>query len=100
MDQIPISNAVLTADTCLTAQFHTFLEIDHEINSTVNLPPPPPSADSRRVVVSNKQKYEHEVLFNCLVKLEQETIWLGELTIPTWPSRHDHSYSLGILIAN
>ena len=31
-----------------------------------------PSADSRRVVVSYKQKYVHEVLVNCLVKLAQE----------------------------
>ena len=51
----------LTADpvvaSSILAQLHTFLEIDHEINSTVNLPPPP-SADSRRDVVSFKQKYE------------------------------------------
>ena len=31
-----------------------------------------PSADSRRVVVSYKQKYVHEVLVNRLVKLAQE----------------------------
>ena len=31
-----------------------------------------PSADSRRVVVSYKQKHVHEVLVNCLVKLVQE----------------------------
>ena len=30
------------------------------------------SADSRRVVVSYKRKYVHEVLVNCLVKLAQE----------------------------
>ena len=40
----------------------------------------------RRVVVSNKQKYVHEVLVNCLCKLAQEKVWLGELT-----ARHDHS---------
>ena len=59
----------LTADTCLTAnpgvlrlipaQSHTFVKNDHEIISTANLLP---SADSRRVVVSYKQKYVHEVL--------------------------------------
>ena len=68
-----------TADTCLTADpgvasllpgcSHTFAEIDHEIVSTAILLP---SADSRRVVVSCKQKCVHEVLFNRLVKLAQE----------------------------
>ena len=36
---------------------------------------------SRRVVVSYKQKYVHEVLVNCLFKLAQEKVWLGELTV-------------------
>ena len=59
----------LTADTCLTANpgvtrsipalSHTFMEIDHEIISTVILLP---SADSRRVNVSYKPKYVQEVL--------------------------------------
>ena len=67
----------LTADTCLTAdpgvastiraRSHTFAEIDHEIIPTAILFP---STDSRRVVVSYKQKYVHEEL--CLVKLAQE----------------------------
>ena len=62
------------ADMCLTAdpgfaslipaRSHTFMEIDHEIISTSNLLP---SAYSRRVVVSYKQKYVHEVLVNNLV---------------------------------
>ena len=38
----------------ILAQSHTFAEIDHEIS--------PPLADSRRVGVSWKQKYVHEVL--------------------------------------
>ena len=69
----------LTADTCLTADpgvvtsipawSHTFAESDHEIISTAILLP---SADTRRVVVSCKQKYVHEVLVNCLVKLAQD----------------------------
>ena len=56
----------LTADTCLVVdpggvssipvQSHTFMEIDHEIISTVILFP---SVDSRRVVVSYKRKYVH-----------------------------------------
>ena len=41
----------------------------HEIISMVILLP---SADSRRVAVSYKRKYVHEVLVNCLVKLAQE----------------------------
>ena len=69
----------LTADTCLAADpgvvsliptlSHTFVEIDYEIISTAILVP---SADSRRVVVSYKRKYVHEVLVKCLVKLAQE----------------------------
>ena len=27
----------------------------------------------------------HEVLVNCLFKLAQEKVWLGELTVPQWP---------------
>ena len=42
---------------------------DHEIISMAILFP---SADSRRVVVSYKRKYVHEVPVNCLVKLAQE----------------------------
>ena len=53
----------------IPAWFHTFAEIDHEIISTATLLPSP---DSRRVVVSYKQKYMHKVLVNCLVKLAKE----------------------------
>ena len=35
--------------------------------------------------VSYKQKYVHELLVNCLFKLAQEEVWLGELTVPPWP---------------
>ena len=45
----------------IQAQSHTFMEIDHELISTVILLP---SADSRRVVVSYKQEYVHGVLVN------------------------------------
>ena len=64
------------------AQSHTFVEIDHEIISTVILLS---SNVSRRVVVSYKQKYVHKVhvLVNRLVKLAQEKVWLSELTVPT-----------------
>ena len=66
--------------TCLTAdpgvasliqtRFHTFLETVHEIISTVILLLS--LIHSRRVVVSYKRKYVHEVLVNRLVKLVQE----------------------------
>ena len=59
---------------------HTIVEIYHEISTAVLLP----SIDSRRVVVSYKQKYVHEVLFNHLVKLAKEKVWLGALTVQTW----------------
>ena len=53
----------------IPARSHTFVEIDHEINSSAILLP---LADSRRVAVNYKLKYVHEVLVNCLVKLSQE----------------------------
>ena len=46
-----------------------FRGVDHEIISTAILLP---SADLRRVVVSYKRKYVHEMLVNCLVKLVQK----------------------------
>ena len=61
---------------------HTFVEIVHEIISTAI---PLPSPDSRRVVVSYKKKYVHEVLVNFLVKLAQEKVWIGDLTVQTLP---------------
>ena len=67
------SVSCLIADPRVTSSIpawsHTFAEIDHEIISTAILLP---SADSRRVVVSYKQKYVHKVLVNHLVKLAQE----------------------------
>ena len=44
-----------------------------------------PSAVSKRVVVSYKWKYVHEVLVNRSVKLAKEKVWLGEQTVSTWP---------------
>ena len=86
----------LSADTCQTAdpevtssipaRSHTFVEIDHEIISTVILLP---SADLRRVIVRYKRQYVHEVLVhvNCvLVKLAKEKE-CGRVTLPwllTW----------------
>ena len=84
VDNVSAIDASLTPDprvvSLMLAKSHTFVEIDHEIISTAILIP---SAEhSRRVVVSYKRKYEHEVLVNCLSKLAQEKVWLGELTIP------------------
>ena len=71
----------LTADTWLTAdpgvaswipaRSHTFVEIGNEKNSKAILHF---SADSRRVIVSYKRKYVHEILVNRLVKLAQEKV--------------------------
>ena len=63
------SHAEPGVESLINTRSHTFVEIDHEINSTAILLP---SADSRRVVVSYKRKYVHEVLVNHLVKLSQE----------------------------
>ena len=74
-----VTGCVAQSVTCLTADpgvaglipawSHTFMEIDHEIISTVILLP---SIDLRMVIVSFKRKYVQEVLVNCLVKLAQE----------------------------
>ena len=63
----------------IPALSHTFVEIDHEIISTVILLP---SIHSRRVVVSYKRKYVHKLLVNRLIKPAQEKVWLSELTVP------------------
>ena len=79
-----IHDACLTADpgvaSSIPARSHTFVEIDHEIISTVILLLP--LIYSRRVVVSYKRKYVHELLVNRLFKPAQEKVWLGELTVP------------------
>ena len=53
----------------IPAQSHTFVEIDHEIISTVILLP---LLIQERVVVSHKRKYVHKILVNPLVKLAQK----------------------------
>ena len=78
------TDACLTADpgvaSSISARSHTFMEIDHEIISTVILLLP--LIYSRRVVVSYKRKYVHELLVNRLFKPAQEKVWLVELTVP------------------
>ena len=77
------TDACLTADpgvaSSIPARSHTFVEIveiDHEIISTVILLP---SAESFK---KGCCQYVHEVQVNCLFKLAQEKVWLGELTVP------------------
>ena len=41
-------------------------------------------------IVSYKQKYVHELLVKGLLKLAQEKVWVGEVTVP-----HNHSCWLG-----
>ena len=66
--------------SAIPVRSHTFVEIDHEIflRSFSSLP----LIYSRRVVVSYKRKYVHELLVNRLFKPAQEKVWLGELTVP------------------
>ena len=76
---INIPVRVTQSVTCLIAErgvastvpirSNTFAEIDHLIISTAILLP---SAYPRRVVVSYKREYVHEVLVNCLVQLADE----------------------------
>ena len=60
------TDACLTADpgvaSSIPARYHTFVEIDHEIISTVILLLP--LIYSRKVVVSYKRKYVHKLLVN------------------------------------
>ena len=90
MGRVAQSVVCLATDACLTAdpgvassiqvRSHTFVEFDHEMISTVILLPS--AAHSRRIVVSYKRKYVHELLVNRLFKPAQEKVWLGELTVP------------------
>ena len=78
------TDACLIADpgvaSLIPARYHAFVEIDHEIISTVILLLP--LIYSRRVVVSYKRKYVHRLLVNRLLKPAQEKVWLSELTVP------------------
>ena len=67
--------SVLCSDPWVASSIpaRSFVEIYHEIISTVILLP---FAESfKKVVVSYKQKYVHEVHVNCLAKLVQEQVW-------------------------
>ena len=85
MGRGPIAQLVasLTADprvvSSIPAHSHTSVENDCEFVYGLS----PSSTDSRRVVV--KQKYVQEELVKRICKFAQEKVWLGELTISTWP---------------
>ena len=79
----------LATDACLTAnpgvassipvRSHTFVEIDHEMISTVILLP---SADSfKKGCCQLQAKVCARILVNRWFKPAQEKVWLGELTI-------------------
>ena len=73
----------LTADpgvaSSIPALSNTFVEIDHEIISTFILLP---SAESCKKGCQLQEKVYMYWLYNCLFKLGQEKVWLGELTVP------------------
>ena len=78
------TDACLTADpgvaSSILARYHTFVEIDHEIISTVILLP---SADLfKKGCCQLQRKYVHKLLVNRLLKPAQEKVWLSELTVP------------------
>ena len=77
------TDACLTADpgvaSSIPARYHTFVEIDHEIISTVILLLP--LIYSRRVVSVTSESV-HKLLVNRLLKPAQEKVWLSELTVP------------------
>ena len=64
----------------IPARSHTFVEIDHEIISTVILHP---SADSfKKGCCQLQAKVCAQVLVNRLFKPAQAKVWLDELTVP------------------
>ena len=79
------TDASLTADpgvaSSIPARSHTFMEIDHEIISTVILLPSAESFKKGCCQLQTKMCV-HEVPVNCFFKLSQEKVWLGELTVP------------------
>ena len=72
----------LTADpgaaSSIPAWSQTFLEIDHELIFTVIL-----LQLIQEGLLSVTSVSVHKVLVNHLVKLAQEKVWLGELTVST-----------------
>ena len=77
----------LTADpgvaSLIPARSHTFVEIDHEIISTVIHLPSAESFKKGCCQVQAKVCAQSTSQVNRLFKLAQEKVWLGELTVPT-----------------
>ena len=89
-DRVAQSVTCLATDACLSAdpgvassipvRSHTFVEIDHEMISTVILLP---SADSfKKGCCQLQAKVRAVLLVNRLFKPAQEKVWLSELTVP------------------
>ena len=74
----------LTADpavgSSIPSQSHTFVEIDHEIISTVILLSSAKIIQEGLLSVQVKV-FAPSVLVICLFKLAEEKVWLGELTV-------------------
>ena len=82
-----VTDACLTADpgvaSSIPVRSHTFVEIDHEMISTVILLS---SADSfKKGCCQLQAKVCARILVNRLFKPAQEKVWLDELTVPQWP---------------
>ena len=58
------------------------VEIDHEIISTVILLPSAESFKKQKGCCQLQAKVCARIQVNCLFKLTQEKVWLGELTVP------------------
>ena len=77
------TDASLTADpevpSSISAWSHTYVEIDHEIISTVILLP---AAES---VKKGCGQLQATVWLTACSSLSRKKLWLGELAIPQWP---------------
>ena len=82
MAHVAQSVAYLSADpgvaSSIPALSHTFVETDQEIFFTVRLILLPTAELFKKSCCQLQAKVLHEVL----VKLAQEKVWLGELTVP------------------
>ena len=79
-----VTDAKLTADpgvaSLILARSHTFVEIDHEIISTVILLP---SAESfMKGCCQLQAKVMHDYWLPACSSLPRKKVWLGELTVP------------------
>ena len=76
------TDACMTADpgvaSSIPARYHTFVEIDHEIISTVILLP---SADLFKKSVTSESMFTNYWLTACS-SLPRKKVWLSELTVP------------------